>query len=65
MLIMFIVTIMQHTENPAIVKTVYSGIFRRIQGHSAIFRQIDGCIGAYLGITEVYEVIIRNIQNST
>ena len=32
-----IITILWHIENPGIVRTVYSGIFRHIQGHSAIF----------------------------
>ena len=30
-----------HIENPGIVRTVYSGIFRHIQGHSAIFSHIQ------------------------
>ena len=29
---------MSHIENSGIVKVVYSGIFRDIQGHSAIFK---------------------------
>ena len=28
--------IMRHIENPGIVRTVYSDIFKHIQGHSAI-----------------------------
>ena len=28
---------LRHTENPDVIRTVYSGIFRHIQGHSAIF----------------------------
>ena len=29
-------TISQHSENSGIVRTVYSGIFRNIQGHSTV-----------------------------
>ena len=35
---------MRHIENPGIVRTVYSGIFRHIQGHSA---SIQPCSGQY------------------
>ena len=31
------ITISWYTENPGIVRTVCFGIFRHIQGHSAIF----------------------------
>ena len=35
-----IITISRHIENPGIVRTVYSGILRHIQGHSAIFSRV-------------------------
>ena len=42
-----IITISRYIGNPDIVGTVYSGIFRHIQGHSAVFshfvRHIEGC----------------------
>ena len=50
----------RHIENPGIVKTVYSDIFRRSQGHSPIFSHVQGhsvtlsYIEAYSGIIEVY-----------
>ena len=31
---------MRHTESPGTVKTAYSGIFKYIQGHSAIFTHV-------------------------
>ena len=37
-------TISQHSENSGIVRTVYSGIFRNIQGHqqySYMFKHIE------------------------
>ena len=37
-----IVTISQHIKNAAIVRTVCSGIFRHIWGHSAIFSHVQG-----------------------
>ena len=36
-----IVIILWHNENPGIVRTVYSGILRHIQGHSAIFSHVQ------------------------
>ena len=36
-----IITIPQHIENPCIVRAVHSGIFRHIQGHSAIFSHVQ------------------------
>ena len=51
---------MRHIENPGTVKTVYSEIFRRIQGHSPIFSHVQRHSGtlryieAYSGIIEVY-----------
>ena len=32
--------IMKHIENPGIIRTIHLGIFRHIQGHPAIFRDI-------------------------
>ena len=37
-----IVTISQHIKNVSIVRTVCSGIFRHIWGHSAIFSHVQG-----------------------
>ena len=51
---------MRHIENPGIVKTVYSDIFRCIQGNSPIFSHVLGHSGtlryieAYSGIIETY-----------
>ena len=45
-----IVTLSRYIENPGIVWTVYSGIFRDIQQYS--------------GIIEAYGAIIRHVQNS-
>ena len=62
-----IATISRHIENPDIVRTVYSGIFRHIQGHSAIFSHAQaywGTLGhteAYSGVIEAYEAI--NVGN--
>ena len=36
-----IITKLRHIENPGIVRTVYSGIFRHTEGHSAIFSQVQ------------------------
>ena len=36
-----IITISQHTETPGIVRTVYSGFFKHIQVHSAIFSHVQ------------------------
>ena len=60
-----------HIKNPGIVRTVYSGIFRPIQGHSAIFSHVQAYwqtlryIEVYLGITEAHGVIIKNIRSCT
>ena len=60
-----------HIKNPGIVRTVYSGIFRPIQGHSALFSRVQAYWGAlrptvaYLGITEADGAITKNIRNST
>ena len=67
----FIINISQHTENPGIVRTVYSCIFRPIQSHSAIISHVKAYWGtlrhteAYLGIIEAHGAIIKNIWNST
>ena len=36
---------MRHIENSGIVKTVYSNIFKHIQGHSPIFSHVQGYSG--------------------
>ena len=36
-----IITISQHIETPGIVRTVYSGFFKHIQVHSAIFSHVQ------------------------
>ena len=36
-----VITITHHTENPGIVRIVYSGISRYIPGHSVISSYID------------------------
>ena len=41
----------RHVENPVIVRTVYSGIFRHFQGDSSIFSHTEG-----------YQSIIRHTQ---
>ena len=46
---------MRYIENPGIVRTVYSGIFR-----TAILRDIN----AYSGIIESYSNIFRTLCNS-
>ena len=61
----FVINISQHIENPGIVRTVYSCIFRPIQSHSAIFSHVKAYWGtlrhteAYLGIIEAYGAIIK------
>ena len=60
---------LQHIENPGIVRTIYSGIFRHIQGYSTIFtiQPFPGIlrdIRAYSGIIEAYGAITRHISNS-
>ena len=53
-------SMIRHIENTGIVKTVYSNIFKRIQGHSPIFIHAQGHSGtlryieAYSGIIEVH-----------
>ena len=57
-------------KNHGIVRTVYSGIFRHIQGHSEIFLHVQAYSGtlrhteAYPGIIDTYGAIIRRIRNS-
>ena len=41
MIIIVIITILRHIENPDIVRTVYSGIFRHIQEQSAILSHVQ------------------------
>ena len=36
-----ITTISRHIDNPGILRTVFSGIFRHIQGHSSIFSHVQ------------------------
>ena len=48
---------MRYIENPGTVKTVYSDIFRRIQGHSPIFSHAQGRSGT-LRYIEAYSGII-------
>ena len=61
---------MRHIENPGIVRTVYSGIFMYIKGHSAIFSHVQPCQGtlrhiqANVGIIKAYRAIFRHIENS-
>ena len=65
-----IITLLPHTENSAIVRTVYSGIFSHIQGHSTIFSHVQTYwkilrhVEAHSGIIEAHAAIIRHIQNS-
>ena len=47
---------MRHIENPGIVRTVYSGIFRDIQQYSTILRLRH--IEAYSGIIETFCVAL-------
>ena len=60
----------RHIENAGIVRTVYSRIFRHIQGHSAIFGHGQIYWGTlrhtevYSDISEAYWAIFRHIQNS-
>ena len=69
-IIMLFITISRHIENPGVVRTVYSGIFRLIQRHSAIFSLFQAYwvalryIEVYLGIIEAYGAIVRNIRNN-
>ena len=64
------ITISRCIENSGIVRTLYSGVFRHIQGLSAIFSyghaywRILRYIKAYSGIIEAYGFIIRHIRNS-
>ena len=51
---------MRHTENPCIVRTVYSGISRLTHGNSVIFSHDQAYSGAlrctekHLGVIETY-----------
>ena len=57
--------IMRHIENPGIFVTVYSCIFRHIQGHSAMLNHVQVCWGmlrGYLGIFSYYWGIFSHIQ---
>ena len=51
---------MRHIEKTSMVRTVYSGIFRHIQQHSAVSSHVQSHCGklrhneAYSGITEAY-----------
>ena len=60
---------MRHIENSSIVRTVYSGIFRHIQGHSAILSHVQGYWGtlrhiqALLRCTESYSNMFRTLCN--
>ena len=40
---------MRHIENPGIVRTSYSVIFKQIQGHSVMFNHIEGHYGSFQG----------------
>ena len=53
----------RHIENPGIVKTVYSGICRHMQGHqySAMFRHIEG----HQGIFNHIQALLRHIEPLT
>ena len=53
---------MRHIENPGIVKTVYSDIFRRIQIYSPMFSLVQGHSGR-LRCIEPYSVIFRLLCN--
>ena len=61
---------MRYIENPVIVRTFYSGIFRHISRHSAILSHVQAYCGtlrhaeAYSGIIKTYWAIFRHIQNS-
>ena len=56
-------------ENPSIVRTVYSGIFRHIQGYSAVLSHVQPYWGtlryiqALLRHIEPYSDIFRNTSN--
>ena len=57
--------IMRHIENPGIFVTVYSCIFRHIQGRSAMLNHVQACWGmlrGYLGIFSYYWGIFSHIQ---
>ena len=51
---------MRRIENFDIVRTVYLGIFRYIQIHSAIFSHVK--VKAYSGIIEAFSSIFRHIR---
>ena len=46
----------RHIENPGMVRTVYLGIFRHIQGHSAIFSLCSG-------ILSHIQVLLRRMES--
>ena len=56
-----IMTILWYIENPGIVRLVYSGIFRHIQGLIQVCSCILKDIKAYSGVVEAYGAIIRHI----
>ena len=53
-----IVTISRHIENPSIVRTVYSGIFREIEQYSAIFSGIE----EHQGILRHIKTLLRRME---
>ena len=68
-IIMLLWLLLWHIENPGIVRTVYSGIFRYIQRDSAILNHVQAYGGvfrhveAYSAIIVGYGAIIRHAQN--
>ena len=50
--------ISQHIENPGLVRTVYSGIFRDIQQCSAILRLIEG----HLWILRHIQALLKHME---
>ena len=60
---------MGHIDSPDIVRTVYSSIFRYIQGYPAIFSHVQAYWGtlrhiqAYSGIVKKYWAIFRTLCN--
>ena len=58
-------TIMKYTKNPGLVRTVYSTIFRRVQGYPAIFSHVKAYWGtkAYWGIFRHYLGICSHTQS--
>ena len=57
-------TISPHIGNSGIVRTVYSGVFRHIQGHSAIFSNIQIIMHIHIPsiVRTVYSSIFKVIQ---